>query len=50
MLQVNNFPEPDSVAEELYRKVYVKPEIIQEFDLETKAGSPLEIDPLDLTG
>jgi hypothetical protein len=29
------------------RKLYVKPQIIHEFDLETKAGSPLGVDPLD---
>lgn len=50
MLQVKNYPEPDVDSEKLDRKIYIKPEILQEFDLETKAGSPLEIDPLDLNG
>jgi hypothetical protein len=31
----------------IIRKLYVKPQIIHEFDLETKAGSPLGVDPLD---
>lgn len=50
MLQINNNLEPDVDVNKFVRNVYVKPEILQEFDLETKAGSPLEIDPLDLTG
>lgn len=29
-------------------KTYVKPEIIVELDLETRAGSPLGPDPLEL--
>ncbi|HEY5575021.1 MAG TPA: hypothetical protein VIK64_18520 [Anaerolineales bacterium] len=33
------------------RKVYVKPEIIHEMELETKAGSPAgSEDPFDLLG
>lgn len=32
------------------RKPYVKPEIIHELELETRAGSPLIIDPLDPLG
>ena len=34
------------------RKEYVKPEIIHELDLETKAGSPIgsPIDPLAIPG
>lgn len=33
-----------------YRKKYIKPVIIQEFDLETRAGSviPSGVDPLEL--
>jgi hypothetical protein len=29
------------------RKVYLKPRIIHELELETRAGSPIKIDPLD---
>lgn len=29
------------------RKTYDKPMIIHEFELETRAGSPLKVDPMD---
>ena len=32
------------------RKPYSKPEIIHELELETRAGTPLVIDPLDPLG
>ena len=42
----------DDLAQES-RKLYTKPEIVHELELETRAGSPIPpagIDPLDLTG
>ncbi len=44
MLQNFSVNEP---AETLGRKPYNKPLIIHEFELETRAGSPLKVDPLD---
>jgi hypothetical protein len=38
--------EGDRVRSEV-RKPYVKPEIIHELELETRAGTPLVVDPLD---
>ena len=35
------------VSGEKERKPYIKPEIIQEMDLETRAGSPLPLGPID---
>ena len=29
------------------RKPYIKPAIVNEFELETRAGSPLNVDPMD---
>lgn len=31
------------------QRPYIKPAIIHEYELETKAGSPLKVDPLDPT-
>ncbi len=33
------------VHEEIEKKPYIKPEIVEELDLETRAGSPLGVDP-----
>lgn len=37
-------------AEEKERKTYIKPEVVEELELETRAGSPITgiPDPLDL--
>jgi hypothetical protein len=47
-------PEPEKVEiqvedNELWdeRKPYERPMIIHEFELETRAGSPVKVDPLD---
>jgi hypothetical protein len=44
MSSMDERPEVQSDA----RKPYVKPEIIHELELETRAGSPTFTDPLDL--
>ena len=45
-------PQPDEIKQEFSsKKVYTKPAVIHELELETRAGSPLGIDPLeDATG
>ena len=52
MLQDYQVSVPDGEEERPadQRKKYIKPEIINEFDLETRAGSviPSGVDPLDL--
>jgi len=35
------------VSEETDRKPYKKPEIVHEIDLETRAGSPIPLGPID---
>ena len=45
-------PQPDELEQEFpSKKAYTKPAVIHELELETRAGSPLGIDPLeDATG
>ena len=38
------------MVEKPERKRYTRPEIVHEIDLETRAGSPIPIPPLDLPG
>ena len=49
MLQTSPFDEQRKTKknESSTRKIYHKPEIIHELELETRAGSPLKVDPLD---
>ena len=44
------YPSQDSDTLEngvLSKKLYVKPEIVHELELEVRAGSPFSVDPLD---
>jgi len=49
MLQSSPVDEQRKIQKEKssIRKIYRKPEIIHELELETRAGSPLKVDPLD---
>lgn len=53
IVQLQNPPQQteDDILVSSFRKSYIKPQIIHEFELETRAGSPLPFggDPLDPT-
>jgi hypothetical protein len=48
MVQENKEEKTQSEAE--VRKPYVKPQVVHELELETRAGSPLRFDPVKPQG
>ena len=43
-------PQPTTAAESTERKTYSTPVIVHELQLETRAGSPLRVEPTDPLG